>query len=78
MTPVAPVVVNAGTSRLQGILGGIEMFAALASSIPSPISPFAHLADYFLKIAQAAVQTHEAITGKPFDVSLLHQIDQIP
>ena len=75
-TPIP--VPNAGTTKLDGILTGIEMFAALASSVPSPISPFAHLADYFLRLAQVAVRTHEAITGQPFDVTKLHQIEQIP
>lgn len=76
MTPVTPLVVS--NSPFERILGAIEMAAAIASSIPSPISGFAHLADYFLKIAQAAVKAHEQITGQPLDMSKLHQIDPVP
>ena len=60
------------------ILAAMEMAAAIASSIPSPISGAAHLADYFLKIAQAAVKAHESITGQPLDMTKLHQIDPVP
>jgi hypothetical protein len=73
-TPI-PVLTS---NPFERILGAIEMATAIASSIPSPISGFAHLADYFLKIAQAAVHAHESITGKPLDMSLLHQIDPVP
>lgn len=58
----------------EQILSYVQMAAGIVGAIPSPISGAANLADYFLKIAQAAVLAHETITGQPLDMSKLHQI----
>lgn len=63
------------------ILGAIEgatgIIASLGVGGPA-LASIAGLADYFLKIAQAAVKAHEAVTGKPLDLSLLHDIKPLP
>lgn len=50
-----------------GVSGGA--FTAIAGG--------AKVADYFLQIAQAAVQAHETVTGKPIDLSTLHDITPV-
>lgn len=63
---------------LDAILVFLEGAAQTVSILGIPAaSPGAALADYFLKIAQAAVKAHEATTGKPLDLSLLHKIDPV-
>jgi len=64
-------------SVFDKILAALEMGAAIASSIPSPIAGAGKLADYFLKIAQAAVKAHESITGQPLDMTKLHEIEPV-
>lgn len=64
---------------LDSILSFIEGAAQTLSILGIPaVSPGAKLADYFLKIAQAAVKAHEATTGKPLDLNQLHAIDLVP
>ncbi len=65
-------------SIFDKILMALEMATAIAGSIPSPIAGAAKLADYFLKIAQAAVKAHETITGQPLDLTKLHEIEPVP
>lgn len=63
---------------LQNILAFLEGAAATVSQLGIPTaSAGVGLADYFLKIAQAAVKAHEATTGKPLDLNLLHKIDKV-
>lgn len=64
---------------LDNILAFLEGAAATVSNLGVPtVSAGAGLADYFLKIAQAAVKAHEATTGKPLDLAKLHTIDPVP
>lgn len=65
---------------LDNILAFLEGAAATVGTIGTPGTPIgqgALLADYFLKIAQAAVKAHEATMGKPLDLNLLHKIDPV-
>jgi len=65
--------------NLDNILAFLEGGAAVISKLGVPeVSAGAGLADYFLKIAQAAVKAHEATTGKPLDLNKLHNIDPVP
>ncbi len=67
--------------NLSKILAILEGGAALVAATGGAAGPLgattaagAAIADYFLKIAQAAVQAHEGVTGKPLDMTTLHQI----
>jgi len=65
---------------LDQILAFLEGTAAAVGTIGTPGTPIgqgAILADYLLKIAQAAVKAHEATTGKPLDLNQLHHIDPV-
>lgn len=65
---------------LDTILAFLEGAAATVATIGTPGTPVGQgglLADYFLKIAQAAVKAHEATTGKPLDLNQLHHIDPV-
>jgi hypothetical protein len=70
--------------NLQGTLGVIDgvasTIASVGAGIPGglPVAVIAGFADYFLKIAIAAVKAHEAVTGKPFDPTLLKHEDLVP
>jgi hypothetical protein len=67
---------------ILGVLdGGAQIVAATggaAGPIGASAAAAAVIADYFLKIAQAAVRAHEGVTGKPLDMATLHQIDPVP
>jgi hypothetical protein len=58
---------------LDDILKGLQIATGIASAYPATAAP-ALLVDKLLAIAQAAVAAHEAATGKPLDLTLLHQI----
>lgn len=84
-TKVTPAPPALPTSKLDHILGYLEGAAAVTAAYGAAAGPqgaaiagIATLADYFLKIAQASVAAHEAVTGKPLDMSTLHQIDLVP
>jgi hypothetical protein len=64
---------------LDKILYALEFGAEIVAQVGAggPAGPLAGLADYFLKIAQAAVKAHEGITGKPFDPNMLHEIQPV-
>jgi hypothetical protein len=67
---------------ILGVLdGGAQIVAATggaAGPIGTSAAAAAVIADYFLKIAQAAVRAHEGVTGKKLDMATLHQIDPVP
>lgn len=68
-------------SVLDKILADLELAAQVASvvGLPNPaIAGGAKLADYFLKIAQAAVKAHESVTGQPLDLTKLQDITPVP
>lgn len=60
------------------ILAALEMGTSILSSLPTPLAAGSVIASYLLKIVQAAVSAHETATGKPFDVTQLHQIQPLP
>jgi len=71
-------------NTLDKILSILEGGAALVSATGGAAGPLgagaaagAAIADYFLKIARAAVRAHETVTGKPLDMTTLHQIDPV-
>ena len=69
-------------SRIDAALANADMtLAALteAGGFINPAIPGAALiADKLLHIIQAAVRAHEAATGTPLDMSLLHHIEPLP
>ncbi len=70
--------------NLEGTLSVIDTVASTVSSVGAtvpgglPAAVIAGFADYFLKIAIAAVRAHQAVTGKPFDPALLKHEDLVP
>ncbi len=64
-------------NAFEKILAILEGVVAVGASIPSPISGFAKIGDYLLKIAQSAVQAHLSITGQPMDLTKLHEIQPV-
>lgn len=68
---------------LEGTLTGIDIVAntvaTVGATIPGglPEAVIAGFADYFLKIAIAAVHAHSQVTGKPFDPTLLKHEDLV-
>ena len=64
--------------KLENILAFLEGAAQTIAMLSIPeVSAGSALADYFLKIAQAAVKAHEATTGKPLDLNQLHTIEKV-
>jgi hypothetical protein len=61
---------------LDDILKGLQVATGIASAYPPTAAP-ALLVEKLLAIAQAAVAAHEAVTGKPLDLTLLHQITPV-
>ncbi len=67
-------------NELQQILADIQLAADAAKPLVAgnPIGAEADsLAQMFLGIAQKAILAHEAVTGQPIDLSLLHPIDPL-
>lgn len=62
---------------LDEILTAMQFAASIATGLGGPVASGANLAAYFLKIAQSAVQAHEAITGQPLDMTKLHEIQPV-
>lgn len=60
---------------LDYILGFLDSAAQIAASVPGAQAPIAAISDKYIKIAQAAVQAHEAATGQPLDLALLKPVD---
>lgn len=58
---------------LDEILVSLQVAAGVASAYPPAAAP-ALLLEKLLAIAQAAVTAHESATGKPLDLTQLHQI----
>jgi hypothetical protein len=76
--PTNPVpTVPQAISRLDSILITLEVLAEIATAVPG-VGQVAGLAEKLLAIAQAAIGAHEAATGQPLDLSLLHNIDPLP
>ena len=66
---------------LQQILTILSSLAAAAKPLLAGIPEGAAadaLAQELLKIAQTAIAAHEAVTGQPIDLALLHPLDPIP
>jgi len=61
---------------LDEILAGLQVAADVAASYPPTALPAA-LAAKLLSIVQAAVTAHESATGKPLDLTQLHQITPV-
>ena len=62
---------------LDYILGVLDSISQIAELFPGATVP-AILADKILKIAQSAVQAHEAATGQALDLNLLKPLEPIP
>lgn len=62
---------------LDYILGALDTLAGIAQLFPGVAVPAA-ITDKILKIAQSAVQAHEAATGQPLDLSLLKPLEPMP
>lgn len=60
-------------NTLDDILQALNVAADVASAFPPAAVPAALVAK-LLSIAQAAVNAHVAATGKPMDLTQLHQI----
>ncbi len=63
---------------LDQLLLYLDIAAEVLSAIPGPIGAGALLADGFVKIAQKANAAHVALTGKPIDLSMLHELQPVP
>lgn len=64
---------------LDYILGVLDTLANIAEVIPVPsVALPAAYADKLLKIAQSAVQAHQAATGQPLDLNLLKPVELAP
>lgn len=64
---------------LDEILTILEIAASTARSLNDPaIAGAGAIADSLLRIAQKAVAAHEAQTGQPIDLGLLHPIEPVP
>ncbi len=62
-------------SKLDEIISFLEVGASWAALIPLPGSAAASkLAGSLLRIIQAAIRTHEAVTGEPLDLGKLHEL----
>lgn len=64
-------------NKLEEILGIIGVIADLGGSLIPGGAAISKLTAYLLKIAQASVKAHEAITGQPFDLTKLHEIEHV-
>lgn len=65
-------------TKLDQILAFLTVGAQWAALIPLPGTAIASkIAGSLLRIIQAAIQTHEAITGEPLDLSKLHELPPI-
>lgn len=65
--------------NFASILTFLEGAAATVTALGIPtVSAGSALADIFLKIAQAAVNAHVAVTGQPLDLNLLKPIEKVP
>jgi len=59
---------------LDEILTYLEFGASIVEGLGGPVAGAGAVAEKLLGIAQAAVRAHESITGKPIDLTQLHQI----
>lgn len=69
---------------LETIIGDFETAAALIAGLAPmfgpaglPVAAGAAIAYKLLPALQAGVKAHEAVTGKPIDLSMLHEIPLI-
>lgn len=60
------------------VLTVASQFGAFFPGWGTAVAGGAALASKFLAIATAAIKAHEANTGKPLDLTQLHQIEPIP
>lgn len=79
MTPTTPTPpatdATAIPTKLDNILSFLTVGAQWAALLPLPGSAAASkIAGSLLKIIQAAVKTHEAVTGQPLDLDKLHEL----
>ncbi len=60
------------------VLAFLEGIASAAATVPGAIGGGAGLADILLKIVQASVKAHEAVTKQPLDLTKLHDLPPLP
>lgn len=72
-------------STFEKVIGDFEIaagliaeFAPLFGPIGFPIAAGAAIAYKLLPALQAGVKAHEAVTGKPLDISLLKPFEMVP
>lgn len=69
-------------SRISDLLDNADQALQALTEAGAIINPgvpaAALLADKLVHIIQAAVRAHEAATGQPIDMSLLHRIEPLP
>lgn len=64
---------------LDQIISYLEGVASTVSQLGVPsVSSGAIIADDLLRVIQAAMNAHKAVTGQPLDLNLLQPIEKVP